>query len=139
MFWNRPFWNGSLECVGHCLSVPLPFEAECSGDLLSFQEEFPLEGIRLCNSGKLPEFYKVKELENICEVAYRTSFMFSERLVIYTMFVPKEKWCIKAFEDFQQYCRNQNKLLKDYKSQLPPELTRRGKLLLNRSIGIGIR
>lgn len=130
------FWNGPLECVGHCLSVPLPFELEGSGNLSSFQEEFPLEGIRSCNRGELPEFYKVKELENESEVAYTTSFMFSERLVIYTMFVPKEKWGIKAFEDFQQYCRNQNKLLRDYKSQLPPELTRRGKLLLNRSIGI---
>lgn len=136
MFWNRPFWDGPLECIGHCLSVPLPFEDKRSGDLLSFQEEFPLEGIRLCNRGELPEFYKVKELENECEVAYTTGFMFSERLVIYTMFIPKEKWHIKAFEDFQQYCRNQNKLLRDYKSQLPPELTRRGKLLLNRSIGI---
>lgn len=136
MFWNRPFWNGPLECIGHCLSVPLPFEDERSGDLLSFQEEFPLEGIRLCNSGKLPEFDKVKELEDAGNIAYITGFMFGGRWVIYTMFIPKEKWHIKAFEDFQQYCKSQNKLLRDYKSQLPPELTRRGKLLFNRSIGI---
>lgn len=127
MFWNRPFWNSSLECIGHCLSVPLPFEDERSGDLLSFQEEFPLEGIRSCNRGELPEFYKVRELEDAGDVVYRTGFMFGGRWVIYTMTVPKEKWHIKAFEDFQQYCRNQNKLLRDYKSQLPPELTRRGK------------
>lgn len=136
MFWNRPFWNKPLECIGHCLSVPLPFEDERSGDLSSFQEEFPLRGIRLCNGGKLPEFDKVKELENSSQVVYLTSFMFGGHLVIYTMFVPKEKWHTKAFEDFQKYCEIQNKLLRDYKRQLPPKLTRRGKLLLNRSIGI---
>ncbi len=125
-----------LSALGKCLSVPLPFEDERSGDLLSFQEEFPLEGIRLCNSGKLPEFYKVRELEDAGNVVYRTGFMFGGRLVIYTMTVPKEKWHIKAFEDFQQYCKNQNKLLNAYKSQLPPKLTRRGELLLKRSIGI---
>ncbi len=131
MFRNKP-----LECIGHCLSIPLPFEDERSGDLSSFQEEFPLRGIRLCNGGKLPEFDKVNELEDSSQVAYITGFMFARHWVIYTMFIPKEKWHIKAFEDFQQYCRNQNKLLKDYKSQLPSKLTRRGKLLLNRSIGI---
>ena len=99
----------------YCLSVPLPFEYEYSGDLLSFQEQFPLDGIRLCNSGKLPEFDKVKELEDAGNVVYTTGFMFGGRWVIYTMFVPKEKWHIKTFEDFQQYCRSQNKLLKDYK------------------------
>lgn len=125
MFWGRPFWNDPLGCIGQCLSVSLPFEDECSGDLSSFQEEFPLEGIRLCNSGKLPEFYKVKELEDAGNIAYRTGFMFGGRWVIYTVSVPKEKWYIKAFEDFQQYCRSQNKLLKDHKSQLPPKLTKR--------------
>ena len=110
-----------------CLSISLPFEDNRSGDLLSFQKEFPLEGIRLCNSGKLPEFYEVKELEDACNIVYTTSFMFGGRCVIYNMYVYKEKWYIKAFEDFQQYCRDQNKLLKDYKSQLPPELTRIGK------------
>lgn len=105
----------------HCRSIPLPFNDECSGDLLSFQKEFPLEGIRLCNSGKLPEFYKVKELEDAGDVVYTAGFMFGGRWVVYTIYVPKEKWQIKAFEDFQQYCRNQNKLLNDYKSQLPPE------------------
>ena len=104
-----------------CLSVHLPFDDERSGDLSSFREEFPLDGIRLCNSGKLPEFAKVKGLEDAGNIAY-------------TMTIPKEKWHIKAFEDFQQYCKSQNKLLKDYKSQLPLELTRRGKSLLNRSI-----
>ena len=124
MFWNRLFWNGPLECIGHCLSVPLPFNDERSGDLSFFQEEFPLEGIRLCNRGKLPEFYKVKELEDASNVVYRTDFMFSGHLIIYTMTVPKEKWHTKAFEDFQQYCKNQNKLLNAYKSQLPPKLTK---------------
>lgn len=113
-----------LSALGTCLSVPLSFEDECSGDLSSFQEEFPLEGIRSCNSGKLPEFYKVKELEDAGNVAYRTGFMFGGRWVIYTVSIPKEKWHIKAFEDFQQYCRSQNKLLKDHKSQLPPKLTK---------------
>jgi hypothetical protein len=106
----------------HCRSIPLPFNNECSGDLLSFQEQFPLDGIRLCNHGKLPEFYKVKELEDAGDVVYRTDFMFGGHLVVYTMTIPKEKWHIKAFEDFQQYCRSQNELLKDYKSQLPPKL-----------------
>ena len=62
------------------------------------------------------------KLEDAGNIVYRTGFMFGGHWVIYTMSVPKEKWHIKAFEDFQQYCKSQNKLLRDYKKQLPPEL-----------------